>query len=304
MLDPEQLRNFLHVVDAGSLSKAAGRAHVTQPALSRQVQLLEEQLGCELFLRTARGMQVTAAGRRLEQRARPLLSQLEGLRDEFLRSPVSGPLSVGVSPSVGMTWTARQMRRFAARFPRVQLRVVVLLSGAMAEAIERGRLDVGVLYTPLPDASQFRSRALWQEPAYFVCRRDHPRARAASISCRRLLASPLILPTASFGIRALLEQRAAALSMALRPHLSVDSLQLGLELVRQGAGNMVLGERAVADAEARDLAAVAVVRPSLVRCAHLATSETSLLRPCVRALWDFLPQPLAARPAPRAAALP
>ena len=289
MLDPVQLQNFLYVLDSGTLSQAAHRAHLSQPALSRQIKLLEEELGSPLFERTGRGMKPNTAGRRLEPRARSIVEQLLGLRSEFHCSQVIGEVSFAVSPSVGMAWTARLLRDFRGRYPDVSVRVSVLLSGPMSSALSRGSIDVGVLYSPLP-RSPLREVELWQEPTYFVCRREHRWAKQRSLDAKDALGVPLILPSSQHGIRAIAEQEARRLGAELKIELEVNSMQLALELVRQRTGNLLLSERALPDIQARRLAAVAVRRPSILRTAQLAASENALVRPAVRALWEFVLQ--------------
>jgi LysR family nitrogen assimilation transcriptional regulator len=287
MLDPAQLQTFLHVVDTGALSRAARRAHLSQPALSRQIRLLEDSLGAELFERTGRGMRLTAAGRRLEPRARALVAELLGLEGEFKEAPVIGLARLGISPSIGMAWTAGLVRAFTARYPGVQLRVSVLLSGAMGPLVSRGSTDLGILYTPLPRVP-LRTAELWQEPSFFVCRRDHPHAACSSVTARQALSEPLLVPSSQFGVRAALEQQADNVGATLNVALEVDSMQLALELARQGAGSLILTERALPDGAARKLRAVRIHRPSILRTALLAGADAALVRPAVRALWDFV----------------
>jgi DNA-binding transcriptional LysR family regulator len=157
----------------------------------------------------------------------------------------------------------------------------------MSEAVASGRYDLGVLYSPLP-AIVLTTKALWREETYFICHRSDERAQAQSVGCRHVLQSPLILPSSPHGIRALLEEQAREHSTPLNTAVEVDSLQLAMELVRQGAGNMVLTERALPDLAARQLVAVPIRRPTLVRAAHLAASEAALQRPAVQAMWEFI----------------
>lgn len=287
MLDPEQLRNFLHVLDVGTLSAASRRAHVTQPALSRQMKLLEEEVGVQLFDRTGRGMRPTLEGRRLELKARPLLAELDNLAREFNNAPISGPLTLAVSPSLGMTWTAQVVKAFRKEYPLIDLRVVVTLSGSMGEAIWRGKFDLGLLHSPAASGG-LMTADLWDEEAYFLCLRSHPHAKASSITCQNVLKSPLILPSSQHGVRALLEKQASRLGQSVNLEMEIDSVQLGMELVSQGVGNMVLTGRATSDIGARKLVAVPIRRPRLVRSAQLAAVETSLSRATVRAFWEFL----------------
>lgn len=297
MLDQEQLENFLHVVELGSLSRAAERAHITQPALSRQIRLLEEGVGCQLFERTGRGMLPTVQGRRLEARARPLLAQLASLQDEFKDAPIAGPLTFAVTPSVGMAWTAHLISLFRERHPLVELRVAVTLSGQMGEAVLRGKFDLGVLYSPAGNP-HLETKELWREDVYFLCRKDHPFACKKAISLKRVLSSKLILPSSQLGIRSLLEERARGLGAIVDSEIEIDSVQLAMELVSQNQGHLLLTERALFDIQARNLVALPIRRPTLTRSAELVTSEGALRRPAVRALWEFVDEvvPLASDP--------
>lgn len=287
MLDVDHLRNFLHIVDLGSLVEASRRAHITQPALSRQLRLLEEDVGTQLFERTGRGMRPTLDGRKLEMRARPLLNQLDGLQREFSTAPISGPVTLAVTPSLGMAWTAALVQKFRERFADVDLRVVVALSGVIGDAIERGKFDLGVLYAPL-GTDALETTDLWVEESYFVCRRGSEFACKKQISFRKVLEQPLILPSSKHGVRALLEEQARKIGAEVNLEMEIDSVQLALELVKQGVGHVVLTGRTLGDIAARNLVAIPIRRPALVRAAQLATSESGLLRPAVRALWDFM----------------
>lgn len=287
MLDPEALRNFLYIVDLGSLSKACRVAHLTQPSLSRQLGRLEEEIGEVLFDRTGRGMRVTLSGKRLELKVRPLLAEFENLRNEFVDAPVSGPLSVAVSPSVGVAWTAELVGRFRKKFPLIQLRIAAALSGSASDAIALGAFDIGIVYSPV-DTGRLVLTELWQEPVYLVCKPGDELCRRDSVSLSEVLRESLVLPSSHFGIRALLEELAKDCQGEVKLELEVDSIQLALEFVRKGAGKLLLTERALSDIGARRLVALPVRRPQMVRSAAVVASETALLRSAVRAFWDFV----------------
>lgn len=286
MLDPEHLRNFLHVIDAGSLSGAAARAHITQPALSRQIGLLEEGVGVRLFERTGRGMLVTLDGRRLEQRARPLLNQLDSLARDFAKGEIAGPLTIAVTPSIGMAWMARLVDSFQKKYPAARLRLAVALSGAMGEAIVQGKYDLGLLYSPV-DHPGLTTTELWEEAAYLLQKKKRGRCQT-TITMEEVLGRALILPSSQYGLRALLEREASTRGRTLRPVLEVDSVQLSVALARQGVGDFILTERAASDVKTGSIERLRIVRPRLTRVAELASTESSLRRPVVRAFWEFI----------------
>ncbi len=143
-MDLKQLRTFLHVAETGSLSKAAKRLNVTQPALSRQIRLLEEDAGVALFVRTGRGVILSEAGEKLKPRARVLDEEMERLKMDMtaFAGTVRGEVRVGLPPSDGMVLAAPVVERFHQDYPQVKLHITQLLSGALQENLWDGRLDM------------------------------------------------------------------------------------------------------------------------------------------------------------------
>lgn len=285
MLNPDQLAYFLAVSELGSLSRAAARLHLTQPALSRHIKALEQELGCPLFERTGRGMRATQAGRRLEERARPLLSQLVSLGADIAEVPVRGEVTLAVTPSLGLGWTADALQDFRSAYSDVRVRISVQLSGAVAETLARGLADLVVFYGPASVGVETVS--MWTERVLFVCHHRHPLAGQDWVGCRSVLETPLLLPYFRDGLRLMLEQQAIAMGIELDVPIEANSLQLGLELARRGLGSMVLTERAAADLSARQLLTIPIRRPSLTRTAHLGW-HAPVLSPAAAALRDAL----------------
>lgn len=144
-----QLHYFLAVVEAGSVSAASRRVHVAQPALTRQIRLLEEDLETQLFARHARGMQLTVAGRALVEEARELLDHRERIKSRLhaLGSGLSGKLSLGITVThLWVPQVARLLSSYRERYPGVAFEVFPLLSGPQLERLREARLDAGVLY--------------------------------------------------------------------------------------------------------------------------------------------------------------
>ncbi|MBB3139660.1 LysR family transcriptional regulator [Halomonas organivorans] len=144
-----QLHYFLAVVEEGSVSAASRRVHVAQPALTRQIRLLEEDLETRLFERHARGMRLTVAGRALQEEARELLDRRARLRTRLwsLGQGVIGRVSLGVT--VTHLWVpevAGLLAGYRDRYPQVAFEVFPLLSGPQLERLQDGSLDAGILY--------------------------------------------------------------------------------------------------------------------------------------------------------------
>lgn len=144
-----QLHYFVAVVEAGSISAASRRVHVAQPALTRQIKLLESALETQLFDRHARGMQLTVAGRALYEDAQELLDRREQVKARLssLGSGLTGKLSLGITVThLWVPHVAKLLGDYRERYPSVAFEVFPLLSGPQLERLRDSRLDAGILY--------------------------------------------------------------------------------------------------------------------------------------------------------------
>ena len=149
-----QLHYFIAVAEEGSISAASRRVHVAQPALTRQIKVLEADLATRLFVRHARGIRLTVAGQALYEEAQEILDRRTRLRARLsaLGQGVVGKVSLGVT--VTHLWVpevAQLLGRYRDRYPQVAFEVFPLLSGPQLERLQDGSLDAGILY--LDDAS-------------------------------------------------------------------------------------------------------------------------------------------------------
>lgn len=158
-----QLSYFIAVAETGSISAASRRVHVAQPALTRQVRLLEEDLGTRLLERHARGVSLTVAGQALFEEAVQLLDRRTRIRTRLtsLGQGLIGKVSLGVT--VTHLWVpevANLLRRYRDRYPRVAFEVLPLLSGPQLERLREGSLDAGILYLDSADQPGLETRLL------------------------------------------------------------------------------------------------------------------------------------------------
>lgn len=147
-MELRHLRYFLAVADCGSVAEAARRLHIVQPALSRQIRDLEEELGSELFHRNAKGVQLTVPGERFAVDARRLLGDLETARELFVRLArgQAGALKIGLAPNY--SWhpaTLKPVRNFKATHPDVTVMLEPALAAKQLTRIASGSLDGGFL---------------------------------------------------------------------------------------------------------------------------------------------------------------
>lgn len=144
-----QLEYFIAVVETGSISAASRRVHVAQPALTRQMRLLEDDVGTQLLDRHARGIRLTVAGRALYSEATRLLDERADIKARLLAlgSGQTGKLSLGVTVThLWLPEVAKLMGGYRGCYPQVALDVFPLLSGPQLEKLQQGGLDAGILY--------------------------------------------------------------------------------------------------------------------------------------------------------------
>jgi LysR family nitrogen assimilation transcriptional regulator len=232
-----QLRYFVHVVALKSFTRAADQLHVAQSALSRQVRLLESELGTALLVRESRSVDLTEAGARLLERAQTLLHYAEetaGAVRAGTGEP-AGALRVGFNPSLAVMFAARAIRDLAARLPGT----VVVAGEGLTEALKadllEDRLDLAVASAPEPHP-QLAVRLLFWEPLWLIApaRARATLRRAEGIGA--LHGQPLIQSGASNGARRLFDRAAARHKVRPRVVAETDSLPLIRELVAAGVG--------------------------------------------------------------------
>ena len=248
-MDLKQLEYFVRVAELGSFTRAAQLLGIAQPALSRQVRLLEVELRQNLLVRNGRGATPTEAGQLLLEHGRGILHQVERAREELgrVRSGLAGRVALGLPPSVARVLAVPLTRAFRQRLPEAQLSISEGLSTAMQENLHNGRLDIAVLYNPSPMAG-IEHQPLVEEELLLVQPRppglqeDPP---PPSMPLTEVATLPLVIPSRPNAIRMHVEAEMAA--MGCRPNiaLEIDGVSAILDLVADGAGCAILSRNAV-----------------------------------------------------------
>ena len=258
-MDLRQLEYFVRVAELGSFTRAAAALGVAQPALSRQIRLLEVELRQNLLTRHGRGAQPTEAGLLLLEHGRGILHQVAHARDELarLRGGLSGRVSLGLPPSVARVLAVPLMQAFRTEWPQARLAISEGLSTGMLESLVSGRLDVAVLYnaTPLAEveiAPLAREELLLVERAGAATSASAtatatpaPAATPASATLDELSRLPLVIPSRPNAIRMHVEATLASAGLAPDVAMEVDGVPAILDLVAGGGGCAVLSRHAV-----------------------------------------------------------
>jgi LysR family transcriptional regulator, nitrogen assimilation regulatory protein len=248
IMDLKQLEYFVRVAELGSFTRAAIALDVAQPALSRQVRLLEVELRQSLLTRNGRGAAPTEAGKLLLEHGRGILHQVERAREELgrVRGALAGRVAIGLPPSVAKVMAVPLIREFRERMPQATLSISEGLSMGMHESLTTGRLDIALLYNA--NASpEIELTPLLEEPLFLVQRQaGKPPARPRPMPLREVANVPLVIPSRPNAIRMLVETEMANLGCRPRVALEIDGVAAILDLVEDGAGGAVLSRLAVA----------------------------------------------------------
>src|SRR5258705_7314044 len=145
-MDLRRLRTFVAVAELGTVSKAALRLRITQPALSRQIRDLQQELGLRLFDRVGRGLVLTSEGEQFLGDCRGVLGHIESLaeRVELLRRGDRGGLKIAAPPPTIESILATFLPRYAERFPNVHVKLTEALGREQTAMLERGEVHIGI----------------------------------------------------------------------------------------------------------------------------------------------------------------
>jgi DNA-binding transcriptional LysR family regulator len=189
MLYDRHLESFIAVAEEGSLSKAATRLYISQPALTQQINLLEENLGASLFIRTNRGVKLTSAGEALLKDSKKIITLCEKTVSQVrdAAAQLGGLLRLGVRPDIQSVILHTALSAFAKYFPAVTQEFVSLQVDDLIPAVVDGRIDICEFYdTKLPGREDVGFLSLQKERMVFLVHPDDPLARRTAIALRDL----------------------------------------------------------------------------------------------------------------------
>jgi len=238
-----QLQYFLEVARQRNFTRAAARLHLAQAALSEQIRKLEEELATPLFQRGRRESTLTAAGETLRVHAEALLERAAAARHavQELVGLRSGKLVIGAIPSVSAGLLPAAVTAFRKRHPQVELVIAEGTSEAVAEGVESGRVEMGVIQHPTP-AGPFDERTLLTEPFVILAGPQHAIAHHRRVNLQSLADEPFVF----FKGRARESALAACRAAGFEPRLACESgeLETVRALVAAGLGVAILPELA------------------------------------------------------------
>jgi DNA-binding transcriptional LysR family regulator len=235
VIDSRRLFYFYHVARMRSFSAAEAIVDIAQPAISRQIQQLEADLGVQLLERNGRGVSLTPYGEILYRKATAILEEMSATLEEIenaKRRP-SGQISIAASAGIIAIYMPEIVRRFIKAFPEIQFTAIQASSGEVYDHLARGQVDVAIIQHA-PGTQKLSLQKLAVEPLFLIASRKHPIAKEAFVSREALAKLELVLPASSHGMRSIIEQYFQDGGLDLTPKLLVDSVSLIKAVVREG----------------------------------------------------------------------
>lgn len=293
-MDLRQLRYFLTIVEEGSLSRAAARLHVAQPALSIHIRNMEADLGSQLLFRSPRGVIATEAGQILVRHARMILAQIALAEEEIRgqREEPEGEVRLGLPATLGQLLAVPLLTAAHQHYPKVRLKISEAMSGFVLEWLTEARVDLAMLYVEFPSGA-ITTQAVLEEELRFIGPVRDPAvplpAAGTPIALAQALELPLILPSLGHGLRAQIEAAAKAADLSVAPVIDIDSYGNIKNLVAEGLGYSILPESAVAlDAFTGRLRLWPLGTPPLRRRVHLAHASDRPLSTAATAIHGLI----------------
>ena len=262
-MDLRRLSNFVRIVDAGSMTRAASVIRIAQPALSYQIARLEDELGTRLLVRSARGVRPTDAGSLLYRHARAMLRQFE-LIPELVkaldREPV-GDVRVGLPSILAPVIAAPLAAKVHSLLPRVRLRVLEAESLLQRELISHSRVELGLLYE-CDRNPQVPRRPLFMQAVYLLEKATTPSAEPLTLA--EALTGPLVLPTSPNPTRAVFDRALQRAGLVAQVAAEMNSAPMLISAVRSGIGSAIMAWTPLKEfGAAADLRFRRIVRPRL-----------------------------------------
>ncbi len=265
-----QLRYLAAVAQSGlNITAAAQKLHTSQPGVSKQIKLLEDELGFQIFVRSGRTLtRITPAGQQVVDRALRVLQEVQSIRglSTELRDEGRGSLSIGTTHTQARYVLPAVIREFRARYPNVRLNLHQGTSEQLAEMVAHDRIDCAIA-----TGSEQRFAGLTLLPCYrwsrvVIVPRDHPLAHVERLTYRALASHPIITYTFSFTGPSSLDEAFARAGVTPNVAITAQDADVIVTYVRLGLGVGIVAPMAVAEG-AQDLA--------VLDASHLLPAHTS-----------------------------
>lgn len=282
------IQAFVLVAELKSFKKAADYLHLTQTALTRRIQKLENELGMRLLERTTRSVELSAIGREFLPEAQKLVNEttlaVTRLKEKSLHS--TGDVTIACIPTMAYHRLPERIREYSRRYPGNRIRILDWPSSQVNEAVANGKADFGITIL-LDGRPPLEEEIILEDPYMFFCRADHPLSGKEEVSWEDLREVELISVSNLSGNRLLLDYHLSQQQLELRGFYEVQHITTAIGLVLAGIGSAILPFSTL-QAPNPTLQRIPLVRPVIHRRIALIRRPNAVLPPAAQALYDLI----------------
>lgn len=290
-MDFRRIQHFVHIAELGTLSKAAERLNIVQPALSQSLKRLEDELGVLLYTRSRRGMELTESGHMFLKYAYGILNQFNRAKESLSATAETprGQVSVAMTASVLQVLTVPVCEQLNNHYPDIRLNIEAGLAGNIQQGFEAGLYDLVLSYLARPDAS-IHMEALIEEDLFLTTPFD-PSNEGADITFSELDGVPLIIPQDQHGVGPLIARYAKAQRIKITTAHVTGALHPTLQLIEARVGSSILPWSAIHERVAQNrISARKVIEPSLQNTVSMIYPTHRPLTPATIAVMELIRQ--------------
>ncbi len=272
-MELRQLRTVLAIAETGSLTKAAELLHVVQPALSRQLKQLEDELGTPLFERNRLGMVLTVPGRRFVDQVRLSLKGLNEARADIgaAKADLLGTVSIGMLPSLAAALAGPLVIALQQQYPNLRVRIATGFSDFLQEGLEGGKLDICLMGDYL-QSELLQTSPVYSEPIYVFGMPGSGLSEDTPMTLEAVSRMPMVVPEAR-SLRNVIDRACTILGVNLNLVAESDSTTVILDLVLRGVGYTILPAMPIMTMMAeKRIEGAPIISPTLQRTVIIGTA--------------------------------
>ncbi len=239
-MEIRQLRTVLAIAETGSLTKAAELLHVVQPALSRQLKQLEDELGAPLFERNRLGMTLTVPGRRFLDQVRVSLRGLNQAKVDIgsATSDFSGTVAIGMLPGLAAALAGPLVTNLRQQYPNLKVRIATGFSDFLQDGLEDGQLDICLMGDYL-QSELLQVSPVYAEPIFVLGLPGCGLSTSIPVTLEEVSRMPMVVPEAR-SLRNVIDRACTIIGVNLNLVAESDSTAVILDLVQRGVGYTIL----------------------------------------------------------------
>ncbi|MBG6040536.1 LysR family transcriptional regulator [Proteus mirabilis] len=275
-MDIRVLRYFIEVVQLNGFSRAADALFITQPAISRSIKKLEDELGTVLLIREVDGVKLTDDGAILYEHAKQILAQFNSMNKALndKDEPLTGALNVGLPPVIASTYFADIIMAFSSRHPNVELKIFELGTKQMEDAMLEGTVETAAVMLPFND-KDFELTIFSEDHLMLLVAQSHPLAKDKKVNFKQLITERFIFFSEDFRINDLVRSACGIYNTEPQIVGRSNHLDLIIAMVKAGVGITLLPNSMCNKYPIDNLVVIPIASPRLSYQLALATNQNS-----------------------------